>query len=50
MTFAITAPYAAVLTVLYVVLSLLVIRARTKTTITLGDKVTTACWRHRAAR
>ncbi len=38
MTFAITAPYAAILTVLYVVLSLLVIRARTKTTIALGDK------------
>ncbi len=38
MTFAITAPYAAVLTVIVFVLTQLVIRARARTTITLGDK------------
>lgn len=38
MTFAITAPYAAVLTLIVFVLTQLVIRARGKTTIMLGDK------------
>ena len=38
MTFAITAPYAAVLTILFIILSLLVSGARSKTTIALGDK------------
>ena len=38
MTFATTAPYAAALTIIFIVLTQLVIRARGKTTITLGDK------------
>lgn len=38
MTFATTAPYAAILTILFVILSLLVSGARSKTTIALGDK------------
>ncbi len=38
MTFAITAPYAAILTVIVFVLTQLVIRARGKTTIALGDR------------
>ncbi len=38
MTFAITAPYAAILMVIVFVLTALVIRLRAKTTISLGDK------------
>ena len=38
MTFAHTAPYAVVLTVILVILTQLVIRARGKTTIALGDE------------
>ena len=38
MTFALTAPYAAVLTLMLVVLTQLVVRARGKTTIPLGDR------------
>ncbi len=38
MTFAVTAPYAAVLTIILIVLTQLVIRARGKTTIALGDR------------
>ena len=38
MTFALTAPYAAVLTLILVALTHLVIRARGKTTIPLGDR------------
>ena len=38
MTFALTAPYAAALTVILVILTQLVIRARVKTTIPLGDR------------
>ena len=37
MTFAITAPYAAALTLILVVLTQLVIRARLKTAVVLGD-------------
>ena len=38
MTYAVTAPYAAALTLIFIVLTQLVIRARGKTTITLGDR------------
>lgn len=38
MTFAITAPYAAFLAILFVILSYLVSSARSKTIIALGDK------------
>ena len=38
MTFAITAPYAALLALILIVLTQLVIRTRGKTTITLGDR------------
>ena len=38
MTFAITAPYAGALTIILIILTQLVIRARLKTTIALGDK------------